>query len=267
MGSLSLKIKKIQSRLRSILINSLYIVYWDICPRLKRRISSRFFSGSSKKNVEIKIAITILTYKRYSFFKKTLESFIKLNKAHLKQFLIIILVQGDKDEDIEKVINKYKNQIYNVIRPGVNLGCAMGYSILMKEALKLNLPYIIHLEDDFLSNESLSNYLHELIRLMEERNDVGCVRLRSLKDNVNDYNVISKNKIKYKEVIGNIAIGNAHFTFNPTIVKSSVIKKIIPTTSEKNAMQKYQKMGLKTGQLLAECFSHIGNERVKDWIE
>lgn len=255
-------------RLRNIFIDPFYIIKWDVFPRLKRRTSIHTIHTSNKEiNNEVKIPVVIMTYKRPIFFEKTLESFIDLNGKNLEQFLIIALIQGDKDEETEKIINKHKNQFYNVIYPGENLGCAGGYSLLMKEALKLNLPYIINLQDDFVSNESLSDFIPELIELMERNMNIGYIRLRSIKDKVMDYNKISRRKIKYKRVTGNVASGNAHFTFNPTIAKSSVIDKIIPTNSEKDAMEKYQKLGLKTGQLLTECFSHIGHERVRDWVK
>lgn len=255
-------------RLRNTFIDPFYIIKWDVFPRLKRRVSIHTTCSSNKDiNKKVKIPVVIMTYKRPIFFEKTLESFIKLNRKNLEQFLIIILVQGDKDEETDKIINKHKNQLYNVIYPGKNLGCAGGYSLLMKEALKAKLPYIINLQDDFISHESLSDYIPELVELMERNMNIAYIRLRSIKDKVMDYNKISRRKIKYKRVTGNIACGNAHFTFNPTITKSSVIEKIIPTNSEKNAMEKYQKLGLKTGQLLADCFSHIGHERVKDWVK
>lgn len=255
-------------RLRNILIDPFYIIYWDILPALKRRISSHSNSRPNTEiNTAVKIPVIIVTYKRPGYLKKTLESFLELNKTNLEQFLIILLVQGDKDEETQEIIHKHKSRLRQIIYPGVNLGCAGGYSLLMKEALKRNLPYVIYLQEDFLSNESLSKYIPELIGLLENRNDIGCVRLRSIKDKVNYYDVISRRKIKYREVIGNIAIGNAHFTFNPTIAKSSVIKDVIPTASEKDAMQKYKKLGLKTGQLIADCFSHIGHERVNDWTK
>lgn len=255
-------------RLRNIFIDPFFIVRWDIFPRAKRRMALRSSCKYNKKiEGELKIPVLIVTYKRPTLFKKTLESFLKLNRGNLDRFLITVLVQGDRDEDTVKTIHKYKSQLYDVICPGVNLGCAGGYGFLIKEALETDLPYLIYLQDDFLSNESLSNYLNQIIELLENSNDIGCIRLRSIKDRVNAYNIVSRKKIKYKKTVGNVAIGNAHFTFNPTIVKASILKSIIPITSERDAMEKYQRMGLKTGQLLAECFSHIGHERVKDWIK
>ena len=254
----------IKWRTRNILIDPFYILRWDLIPRLRRRKKCEI---ASKMSPDIKIPVTIITYNRPWYFERTLESFIEMNRSYLDRLLLIVLVQGDKDKATEKIISKYKRQINNVIYPGENIGCACGYNLLMTESLKLNLPYIVHLQDDFFSNEALSDYIPELIEIMETNHKLGFIRLRSIKDKVNDYNVISRRKIKYTSKIKNTFIGNGHFTFNPTIARSAVIKEIIPTASEKDAQQKFQQLGLKTGQLYASCFSHIGGERVEDWIK
>lgn len=251
-------------RTRNIFIDPFYILHWDLLPTLRRKKSCEIEGNMSS---DIKIPVTIVTYKRPWYFEQTLESFIEMNKSNLDRFLLIILVQGDKDEETEKIINKFKGQINKTIYPGENLGVAGGYNLLMAETQKLNCPYIVHLQDDFLSNEPLSDHITELIEIMQRNSDLGYIRLRSIKDKVNDYNVISRRKIKYKKKSKNILIGNGHFTFNPTITRSSVVEKIIPTNSEKDAQQKYQQLGLISGQLSAECFTHIGDERVRDWIQ
>ena len=197
----------------------------------------------------------MITYNRPFYFEKTLSSFIEKNKPTIEKMPIIINVQGkNEDKETNKIIKKYEKYIHRVITPGVNLGCAAGYSLLMAETLKLRLPYVVHLQDDFVSLEPLSDYLSELSKLLDENKDVGFIRLRTTQDKVNDHNVISRRKIKYKKIVKNLGIGNGHFTFNPTIARASVIEKIIPTHSEKDAQEKYQKLGLKSGQLFGNCF-------------
>lgn len=206
-----------------------------------------------------KIAITISTFRRPAYLETTLKSFFELNDSEL--FLISALVNG-RDEGTEKVMDRYRDRFHSVLYPDTHLSRAEAYSSLMKEALKLKTPYIIHLEDDFISRESLSAYLPELIGLMEGTDSIGCIRLRSVKDRVFDHNMLTGRKIEYRKV-GNIGIGNAHFTFNPTITRSSVIRKIIPVAREGEAIHKYEEMGLETGQLFADCFSHIGKIKTR----
>jgi len=258
----------IKWRIRNSLIDPWYIVYWDMLPKLRRELS--YDKGDdcyARNHSTIEIPIVITTYRRPFYLKRTLESFFKWNVNNASQFVIIILLQGDKDEDTESVLREHKTKINRIIRQGVNLGCARGYSFLMGEIAKEDWPYVVYLQDDFESNDSLSQYLSELIHLLESEREIGCIRLRSIRDSVNPYNIISRRKMRYKRTIGNVAIGNGHFTFNPTIARTAVVKEIIPVSSEKDAMKKYQKLGLKTGQLLSNCFIHIGRERIKDWVK
>ena len=251
-------------RSRNIFIDPFYIIRWDLLPRIRRKEYNQI---SPELDADIKIPVTIITYKRPWYIKRTLESFIEKNQSDIERYLLIVLVQGEKDSATEDILRRYQGRIKSVIYPGENLGCAGGYNLLMTESLKLELPYVVHLQDDFISNEPLSDYIPELIEVMQSNSKLGYIRLRSIRDKVNRYNVISRRKIKYKKKTRNISIGNGHFTFNPTIARSSVIEKLIPATSEIDAQQKYQELGLETGQLFASCFSHIGHKRVEDWLK
>lgn len=195
-------------RSRNILIDPFYILKWDVYPQLKPRNTYKISRLSS---LDVAIPVTILTYKRPLYFNRTLQSFLEMNQSNIEKFLLMILVQGERDKETERIIEKYEDKIYKLIYPGKNLGCAGGYNLLMAEALKLKLPYIVHLQDDFLSNLPLAGYLPEIFEAMEENGDMGCIRLRSIKDKVNDYNVISRRKIKYNKEFERILIGNAHF--------------------------------------------------------
>lgn len=254
----------IKWRSRNMLIDPFYIFKWDLYPKLKR-INS--LTNNEIPNLINPIPVTILTYKRPLYFRETLKSFIEMNRTDLERFVLIILVQDKMNRDTRDVIETYKDQVYRVIGSDKNLGCAGGYSLLMSEALKFAPDFVINLQDDFASNEPLVKYLPELMSCLKQNASLGYIRLRSIYDKVNNYNAISRRKIKYKKQSNHIGFGDGHFTFNPTIAKASVIKKIIPTTSERDAQEKYQKLGLKNGQLFANCFVHIGEERVNNWAK
>ena len=251
-------------RIRNVFVDPFYILKWDLYPKLIKKTS---LAIDKEQNVENPIPVTILTYKRPLYFEKTLKTFIEKNQKNLEIFKLIILIQGGMKKNTNNMINEYRDQIYKVIYSKNNIGCAGGYSLLMVEALKLKPNYIINLQDDFVSEEPIVKYLSELMCCLKKNDELGYIRLRSITDRVNNYNVISRKKIKYRHISNHICSGNGHFTFNPTITKSSIIKKIIPVTSEKDAQEKYQKLGLENGQLIANCFSHIGKERVINWMK
>lgn len=95
---------------------------------------------------------------------------------------------------------------------------------------------------------------------------VGYIRLRSILSKVNKFNGISGEPLHYRRwprrfTWSRINLGNFHFTFNPTISRTWVIKKMLPLVGERDAMEKYHDMCLTSAQLNANCFNHIGDER------
>ncbi len=210
-----------------------------------------------------KIPVAIVTYRRPEYLKQTLDSFIDLNGA--ERFKFLILSQAT-EADTVKVINLYDDYLFYTELSNENLGCSGGYSHIMQKALQLKTPYLLFLQDDWESQESLLPYLDEILGLLKVSPDVGYVRLRTIKSRVCRTNRITSKPIKYKERTDHVMVGNAHFTLNPSIAKNSVITRMLPVFKELNAMEKYHKLGLLTGQLRAKCFVHIGSKRAMTQI-
>jgi len=223
----------------------------------------------------VKIPLTILTYNRPFYLDKTLDSFIRMNYDCLDSFYPIILNQGT-DEDTELVVQDYSDFIKEYHKKE-NKGCAAGYSFINSKYLSF--PYLMHLQDDWYSTEPLSQYLDEIFRLFENNRNVGYIRLRSIHSRVCKRNRISTLPIEYKkwpkeDIFSNILVGNAHWTFNPTIIRTEVLRKMLPVSKELDSMKKFHQLGMQSAQLDANCFSHIGIDRAltnvkgkKVWIK
>jgi hypothetical protein len=229
--------------------------------------------------IERQIPLGVLTYQRSDYLNKTLESFFKINYESLHIFKpIVVMVQG-MDLVTSSVLGKYGSYIDRVINLKSNHGCAWGYTLLNQELMEEETDLVMHLQDDWLSTEPLINYLDEdrfsgyknnkgVFQLFEERKDVGYVRLRSATwSKVSVINRISRKKIKWNKwatkynKYSRLVIGNAHYTFNPTIIRTSVLRRLLPVTKEQHAMEKYHKMKLLAAQLRGNCFMHIGDDR------
>ena len=211
---------------------------------------------------KVKIPLTILTYNRPEYLYKTLESFFRLNYDCIDNFIPILLNQGDS-EPVKEVLKDFKEYI-DIYIEKENKGCAWGYSYLMDKFL--DYPYVMHLQDDWYSTEPLTHYLDQIYWVLEGNPSVGYVRLRSSQSKVYTINGVSDEKIVYRRwpkryTFSRILVGNSHFTLNPTIVRSEVLKHILPITKERDAMEKYHELGLQAAQLKANCFNHIGVER------
>jgi len=219
------------------------------------------------------IPIGILTYKRADYLKRTIESFLDLNSDRLDMFPLLLLIQGGYDKETDLAIEQFEKHIYRTYISEENLGCAAGYNKVMGYALSRETDLVMHLQDDWESRESLSKYIDEIINVFKEHQDIGYMRLRAwrLGTRVCGRNRITREGIGYDSVSENVAKSNAHYTLNPTIIRSSVLKKMLPITKELDAMHKYHELNMKAAQLLANCFRHIGAARAleegKGWIK
>ena len=208
----------------------------------------------------MKIPVTILTYQRPEYLKLTLESFLDLNGT--ERFIFFILAQGS-DPETRKVLEPYAKLFEHQWHLDLNLGCSGGYSFIMRRVLDWGLesPYIFHLQDDWELRESLLPYLDEILALLRISPDIGYVRLRTVKSRVAKTNRVTQQRIVYRKRSPNVYVGNAHFSLNPSIARNSTIEQMLPIRKELDAMHKYDKLNLLTGQLDAKCFVHIGSKR------
>lgn len=209
----------------------------------------------------MKVPLTILTFKRPAYLDRTIGSFLNLNAKILNRFSIRVLVQGGEDPETMSVLQKYKEHIAHIEVLALNFGVSAGWSRLMSQAAREKARYVFHLEDDWVSRESLESYIKEVMTFMDMNRDVGQVRLRSIRSKVCVKNPFRGLKRVRWEKDGNIKKGPAIFTFNPAITRVEVLRQILPCTSEKEACIKYDALRLDCGQLTANCFQHIGAER------
>ena len=221
----------------------------------------------------MKIPVTFLTYRRPEYLKRALGSFIKMNKNILNRFFLLLLIQ-EPDQETEKVVSSYLSFFSSIYRLPKNIGCAGGYSFIMKKAVAIDCKYIIHIQDDWESKESLIPYLDEVIEGMDKKPDIGYTRLRSVYESISKKNRATGKAIKYKRISDNFTEGNAHFTLNPTIIRKEAVQKMLPITEELDAMRKYAKLYTVSGHLESNCFVHIGTERAfteikrgKTWVK
>lgn len=238
--------------------------YWPVLHALGK-VWRPLVLGAAR-SFDVKLVITVLTYNRPDLLARTLQSLVEKNPKVIAISKIIVLVQGNGDESTKKVLQTFAPAIAQVHFSGTNLGTGGGYSLLMQKALALKPEYILHLEDDWLSNEPLDRHLDELFGIFKNNKDLGFIRLRSITEKVSKVNLVNNLPISFTKQSEHVLVGNSHFTFNPAMVRSWIIKTLVPVASEPSAEKKYELLGLSGAQLDAECFGHIGAEkRVADW--
>ncbi|RLA00564.1 MAG: hypothetical protein DRQ42_05240 [Gammaproteobacteria bacterium] len=217
------------------------------------------------------IPVLLITYRRAIYLEQVLSGYttrLKWGYGKNPKNMRLYIVNQEPDKDTLDVLERYKIFITGTLTLKDNLGMGGGISAgfnWLKE--QVDFDHFILLEDDWFLAEPINYYLLELVSFLNEREDVGCVRLRSIADRVGNKHPFTGERIKYEfdKNHQHIRVGNIHYTTNPNIMKKEVMEKLVPFAHSGDAGKKYDKLGLKGAQLHAFCFTHIGMRRALGW--
>lgn len=214
------------------------------------------------------IPVVVLSYNRPAHLVITLKSFgrnCKFKRGFREIYPTYLVVQDYPiiKKDIEEHIKQKDLPIITDMHVfPENLGAAAGYNKGMEMALEQNPDYVLFLEDDWVSIESLSKNLSKIMYFMDNHPEVGQMRLRSMEEQVSRKERMTAKKIIWEESeIPNIYISDAHWTFNPCITRASVIRDMDPTGYGIHAIRNYHKLEMRTAKYVGYCFAHIGYQR------
>lgn len=216
------------------------------------------------------IPVAMLTYKRPDLLRRTLETFIDHNRDHLHRFRFFILVQGWPDPDTMAVINFHSSLFQGVILSKTNLGAVGGMLTSLNYAAEKSPDsnYLMTLEDDWESRDSLGAYLDQILNFLDSTPSVGYIRLRTIHQRVSNKNSVTREGIKYIPVNDLIYRGNMHYTMNPAFFRKEILQHFneYPSTKEAHLVQVCHYLGECGAQLRKDCFWHIGlQKRQRPW--
>jgi GT2 family glycosyltransferase len=211
------------------------------------------------------IPVIFVCWNRVYYIEQALFSYLNHLDKYSRVLKLFVYSQGSDQATLD-VLETNKKYISNIKVIPKNEGFGTGISKAfewVKEQIEFD--YFILLEDDWFLAEPLNKYLGEITNLLDEKPDIGCIRLRNIAEKVNQKNRVSGKRVEGSFATENIYVGNYHYTTNPHIMRKDVMKKLIPFEREVAAMIKYNELNLLVGQLHAYCFSHIGIRRSKGW--
>jgi GT2 family glycosyltransferase len=216
------------------------------------------------------IPIGMLTYKRPDLLMRTLESFINHNRIHLDRFRFFILVQACPDPGTMAVINYHANLFDEVLLSKANMGAAKGTMTILGRCVEKypESKYLMILEDDWESQDSLGNYLDEILHFLETDESVGYIRLRAAHQRVFNKNRMTKKGIRYIPKTDLIFKSNGHFTANPVIFRREILQHFAeyPIQKEIHMVEVCHYLDECGAQLRKDCFWHIGlSQRSRPW--
>jgi len=197
------------------------------------------------------VCISILSGNRPQLLKKTLDSLPLWLLENNKN--IIGLCNGG-DLPTLKIFKSFK--IETIITDKI-LPIGDSISLLSKYIKMMNKTYWLHLEDDWLFNTLDDNWIFRSKKVL---NYCEQVRLRKYSEKVLTTNLITNELINWNEFELGLISENAHFTFNPSLIKCDDIDLIFPCTHENDCCRKAIKNNFIIYQLYPGCFKHIGHD-------
>ena len=155
-----------------------------------------------------------------------------------------------------------------------NLTIGKGYNELIKQ---VKTEYVMTVLDDYaffptpLKNPN-GDWVSDAITILDKRRDIGLINLRKINDNEELGKNGSIEQVENTSFMNYEPFGNRGWSFNPSIMRTEVLKQIVPldendisgNIAEASGWGKWYKLGLKTAKLnipyYGVCF-HLGWHR------
>lgn len=203
------------------------------------------------------LVVTVLTGGRPILLEQTLDALERHAGPRLRRWTVLALVNG-ADAPTMAVLTQRpwvtSRPVEGPIRP---IGAAL--SDLMGMARHAGRAFLLHLEDDWSCSHAPERWLDRGAYALGNPR-VGQVRLRSSADQVSRTNMCTGAAIRWSFAPDHLRSSNAHFTFNPHLVRCESIPKIYPCDGELDAQRKFAQTHLDVVQILPGSFSHVGGQ-------
>lgn len=224
-----------------------------------------------------RVLITIVTWNRWRITRDTLRSFKKLNGPD-HDFLIV------DNASTDKTVKCLRKRHYNVIVNKTNEGCFLATRKAWIEACAMGYDFVLNLQNDFPCIKPVP--FNDIFTFMDNNLDVGFVQLNDKKylfHEVNGeiklkrkkeriINVFTKKKLKFKTgfKVGDTEFwkSNHHISFNPCIIRTSIISQLVGDIEEAREfqiMKNFDKLGLKGARVKNRCFETVIRKREGEW--
>lgn len=202
-----------------------------------------------------RLTIAVLTGRRPELLAKTLSSFVTYQGSVWGDAVRVVL-HNSGDEATADVLSEYPWDVVRTIE-GPLLPIGQASSHLLEMVGEADSTYVLRLEDDWQADAT--PFLDDAVRLLE---DVGQVRLRKFHEPVLSTHRITKKPIEWvKHETGHYVAESAHFTHNPSLMRTWDAVALGPYTDELHASRKFLEAGWASAQHLPGAFRHLGDRK------
>lgn len=203
------------------------------------------------------VTITILTGGRPNYLRETLVS-LQSNIKEIADANIVAMVNGADLPSLQ--ILKDFPWIKKTLTTPRMLPIGQATSRLYKVAAESRLPFWMHLEDDWRC--IATDWLAQAKEILANK-QIGQVRLRKATERVLSKHMIKHTEIRWKDQ-GRARVADAHYTFNPSLVRTADVASLFPCNGEIDAMRKFVATKRLVAQSVPGAFVHIGHDSLRE---
>lgn len=198
------------------------------------------------------LVVTILTGRRPHLLERTLSSAEQLWDWNC--VTVIPYANGGDQETISLLANWCPDGLWGSAE-WRSIG--EGISKCADRAYEFGCRYWLHLEDDWEALRNPEGWYKESCAILDSH-EADQVRLRDSSEKVLKRHMVTGQPIRWRQE-GNFQIGEAHLTFNPSLMLTHHIPDAFPCVGERDAQRKWLKAGhTKVAQHVPGIWRHIG---------
>lgn len=202
------------------------------------------------------VCVTIVTGRRPQLLAATLDALQRNTPGLLESAYVSVLHNGG-DPDTQHVLDGCDFINYRVMSADL-----MPVGVAAHAMLSTPPPgrFSLHLEDDWLACTTVPGWLDRARHVLDTDPQIGQVRLRHTGDRVMAKHMITRRPIGWTDGPAGHLVGVAHYTLNPSLMRSEDTPKIWDAqNSEQGAQIAFTGTGWKTAQAVPGVFRHAGD--------
>jgi hypothetical protein len=204
-----------------------------------------------------RLGISILAGGRSGLLARTLESFERRWPEQARAAHVCAFVNGDDEASLALVedvdwIDRTMTCGPEVVPVGLATSLVIGAVVARGDV-----DLLLHLEDDWETRTMDDEALVRGARLLGD-DTVGQVRLRHRSDRCLSQHMVTGAPITWHSHDGHLR-SQAHFTFNPTLIRADLVDRVFPARDERDAQRRFLRTGLDVVQLEPGVFAHSGD--------
>ena len=129
--------------------------------------------------------------------------------------------------------------------------------LLADIAARDGVQYVLMLDDSWWAGTLDPSWLHRARELLADDPAIGQVRLRHASERVLPTHMCTGRPIDWVEHDGHLRSDDAHFTYNPSLIRARDVATLVPSRDEAEAQRRFRRAGFATAQLRPGVFHRL----------